>query len=210
MGEPVGRRIRGLDAEQRRAQRREHLLEAALELFADAGYAHTSIEQICQTAYVGTKAFYELFESKEDCYVVLLRESALEIERRVVAALAATTPGEPESHVVRRLVAAFTHALIDDPRIAVVGFRECIGISPRVEAQRHENRRFAADFIEAFWRRHEQASDGVDNRALAVATVGGLFESVTDFVNHPEATQSVDDLIANLTTFVQAVGAVTR
>ena len=67
--QPKLRTIRGMDAEQRRAQRREQLLAAAFELFARDGYANTSIEQICQTAYVGNKAFYDLFDSKEDCYI---------------------------------------------------------------------------------------------------------------------------------------------
>lgn len=39
-----GRRIRGLDAEQRRAQRRAQLLTAAFDLFARDGYVNTSIE----------------------------------------------------------------------------------------------------------------------------------------------------------------------
>jgi len=47
-------------------------LTAAFELFARDGYVNTSIEQICQTAYVGNKAFYELFDSKEDCYLALM------------------------------------------------------------------------------------------------------------------------------------------
>ena len=60
----MARTIRGLDAEERRAQRRAQLLDAALELFAANGYLNTSIEQLCQAAYVGTKAFYEVFDSR--------------------------------------------------------------------------------------------------------------------------------------------------
>lgn len=202
-----GRRIRGLDAEQRRAQRREHILAAAFELFARDGYANTAIEQICQTAYVGTKAFYELFDSKEDCYLVLLRQSAARIEERVAQAVLQAADGEPEQQTVRRAVAAFAHTLIDDPRVAVVGFRESVGISPRVEAQRRENRRRAAAFIEAFWRQNWREGTGVDYRALAVATVGGMFESVNDFLNETDPPRTVDDLIDTMTTFVLAVGA---
>lgn len=205
-----GRRIRGLDAEQRRAQRREQLLAAAFELFARDGYARTAIEQICQTAYVGTKAFYELFDSKEDCYLALMLQSGDRIKDQVVQALAEATADEPEEQIMRRMVAAFTHALVDDPRVAVVGFRESWGISPAVEAQRKENRQWAANFIEAFWRSHQQADNNVDYRALAVATVGGLFESVTDFINHADLPRSVDDLISGMTAFVLAVGAATR
>lgn len=210
-GPSGGRRIRGLDAEQRRAQRREQLLAAALELFARDGYAYTAIEQICQTAYVGTKAFYELFDSKEDCYLVLLRQSAEHIEQQVAQALTDATADEPEEQIVRRVVGALVHALIDDPRIAVMGFRESPGISPAVEAQRQANRRWGASFIEAYWRRNEQpGGKAVDYRALAIATVGGMFESVADFLIPADPPRSVDDLIDNMTVFVLAVGAATR
>ena len=61
----AGRRVRGLDADQRRKQRRDQLLATTLDLLAAKGYQSVSIEQICQTAYVSTKSFYELFDSKD-------------------------------------------------------------------------------------------------------------------------------------------------
>src|ERR1700676_4009686 len=85
--QPRPPRTRGLDAEQRREQRREKLLVGAFELFARDGYANTSIEEICQTAYVGNKAFYDLFESKEDCYIALLRQVSEQIEAQVAQAM---------------------------------------------------------------------------------------------------------------------------
>ena len=201
------RRIRGLDADQRRAQRREQLLAAAFELFARDGYANTSIEQICQTAYVGNKAFYDLFDSKEDCYLALLRQVSERIEERVAQAMQESADAD-EEETVRRLLSAFAHTLVDDPRVAIVTFGEAAGISPRVEAQRRENRRWAASFIETFWRRN-QSSDAIDYHALAVATVGGLFETVTDWLHEvdPPRERTFDDLISDLTTFVSVVEA---
>jgi AcrR family transcriptional regulator len=208
------RRIRGLDAEQRRARRREQLLGAAFELFARGGYTNTSIEQICQTAYVGNKAFYELFDSKEDCYVALLRQTSERIEGQVSQAMQQTADGEEEEETVRRLLSAFAHALVDDPRVAVVTFGTAAGISPRVEAQRRENRRWAASFIEAFWHRNQPGrdgtcGDGIDYHALAIATVGGLFETVTDWLHKadPPRPRIIDDLTSDLTTFMTIVEA---
>ena len=161
------RTIRGLDAEQRRTHRREQLLASAFELIARDGYANTSIEQICQNAFVGNKAFYETFESKEDCYIELLRQIAERIERRVVEILEDTTADNDE--MVERLLSAFAHSLVDDPRIAVVAFGECAGISPRVERQRRENRRWTATFVEELWRRRE-FPEIADNAMLIVDT----------------------------------------
>ena len=204
---PRPRRIRGLDAEERRAQRREQLLTAAFELFARDGYANTSIEEICQTAYVGNKAFYDLFDSKEDCYVALLRQVSERIEEQVAQAMRESTDAD-EEETVRRLLAAFAHTLVDDPRVAMVTFGVAAGISPAVEAQRRENRRWAASFIEAFWRRNPSGAE-VDYHALALATVGGLFETVSDWMHEadPPRERTFDDLIRDLTTFMSVVEA---
>lgn len=201
-----GRRIRGLDADQRRAQRRDQLLTAAFELFAQLGYVNTSIEQICQTAYVGNKAFYELFESKEDCYLALMQETAARIEGLVEDELAAVPTGEPQSTTVQRVLSAMTHAFVDDARVGVVAFRECTGISPRVESQRRANRGWAARFVESYWRNNAPAGTTVNYRVMAVAAVGGVFELIVDYLEAGDTPRSIDDLIGDLTTFVLAVG----
>ena len=200
-----------MDAEQRREQRREQLLAAAFELFARDGYANASIEQICQTAYVGNKAFYDLFDSKEDCYIALLRQVSERIEEQVAQAMRESEDAD-EEETVRRLLSAFAHTLVDDPRVAMVTFGVAAGISPRVEAQRRENRRWAASFIEAFWRRHHpsgQPGGGINYHALAVATVGGLFETVTDWLHEtePPRPRTFEDLVSDLTTFMSVVEA---
>ena len=205
------RTIRGLDADQRRAQRRAQLLAATLELVAVNGYANTSIEQICQTAYVGNKAFYELFDSKEDCYLALLREINDQVHRDVADVLQQST-GEPQD-TERRALEVFAHALVDDPRLAVVTFGQAAGISPNVERQRRMNRRQAAALIESFWRGHDAIdaadvkSGSVDYHALSIATVGGLFDTVADWLhdNDPPGPRSIEVLITDLTMFVAVV-----
>jgi AcrR family transcriptional regulator len=203
---PGMRTIRGLDAHQRREQRREQLLAAALELIARDGYANTSIEQICQTAYVGNKAFYELFDSKEDCYVALLSQLMDSTEQQVLEAMQQSPADEHE--MARRMVAAFAHAMIDDPRTALVTLRDVSGISPAVERQRRQNRRRAASVIEAFWRQHHH-DDGIDYQVLAIATLGGLLEVAADWLHESDTSQPLpaDSLIDKLNAFVSVVQA---
>ena len=149
----MGRTIRGLDAEQRRAERREQLLDAALKLFAANGYINTSIEQICSTAYIGTKSFYEVFTNREDCYVALLQRTSERLQDQV-AGMASQAVGN-EREVAPKLIQVFAHALLDDPRVAKVTFGMAAGISPLVERQRRTNRRWAAGFLEQLWDRYD-------------------------------------------------------
>lgn len=205
---PRGRRIRGLDAEQRRARRREQLLDAALELFAQQSYARTTIEQICQTAYVGTKGFYELFDSKEACYLALLRQITQDAVEQLDAAAAEAPETEPEA--ARLLIATFAHAFTDDRRKVKVAFGEGAGISPEVNLQRRANRRWAAGFVEAVWRRYgagsAAAAAGVDLHRMAVGLIGGLFDLVVDWLVASEESSTgsepdIDALVVDLETF---------
>ncbi|WP_063016244.1 TetR/AcrR family transcriptional regulator [Nocardia niwae] len=204
---PARRRIRGLDAEQRSAQRRGLLLDAATELFAEQGYSGTSIEQICQRAYVGTKGFYDHFESKEACYIALLEQVTGQIQQRVADVAAATAEASwPER--VAAIVGAFVHAITEDARLGKVTFGEAGGISPVVERQRRANRRWAAAFLDQHW--PEAAARVVDEprrrQILALATVGGIFELVTDWL-HSDHPQDSSALIDDLTSFVTVVQA---
>ncbi|MQY06466.1 TetR/AcrR family transcriptional regulator [Actinomadura macrotermitis] len=207
--EPATRKrvIRGLDAEQRRTERRQRLLDSALELFAAQGYQNTSIEQICQNAYVGTKGFYEIFDGREDCYLALLDQVTEGLKREMAERLAAV-PADPRQ-AERALIEAFAHGLIDDPRRALVTFGQAGAISPAVERQRRANRRWAAEFVHGLWR-----GQGVPQEAaaaghrVALGLIGGLFDLVADWLLHrdPGDPAHVEALIADLDAFY----AVTR
>jgi AcrR family transcriptional regulator len=202
---PAGRRIRGLDADQRRAQRRDALLDAALDLFAEQGYPGTSIEQICQRAYVGTKSFYEVFDSRESCYIALLRR----ITEQTMAHMATVLDGAPDAEpaATRILIEAFAHWFADDVRLAKVTFGEGSAITPAVERQRRANRRWAAAFIESIWQRY--GGDSGRTRGVAVGVVGGLFEIVADWVHDADVTEekAVATLIHDLISFYGATRA---
>ena len=200
----MGRTIRGLDAGQRRAERREQLLDAALKLFAANGYLGTSIEQICTTAYIGTKSFYELFTSREECYLALLRRTSERLEERVAEAAAQATGNERQE--APRLLATFVHALVDDPRITKVTFGMASGISESVERQRRSNRRWAAGFLVQLWDRYDGPpadEQRVVRHSVAIGLVGGMFDLISDWLLDADLADQgqVETLIDDLTTF---------
>src|SRR5687768_6158602 len=101
---PRRRRVLGLDHEQRQQERRRLVLAAALELFGTQGYARSSIEQLCQTAGVGTNSFYELFSSKEDVLIGLYDDLTTKLLEAVAAAY---LEHRDDDDPIRPLVATF-------------------------------------------------------------------------------------------------------
>jgi AcrR family transcriptional regulator len=200
----MSRTIRGLDAEQRRAERREQLLDAALKLFAAEGYLGTSIEQICSTAFIGTKSFYELFASREECYLALLQRTSERLEERMAGAAAQASGNERQE--APRLLATFVHALVDDPRITKVTFGMASGISAEVERQRRTNRRWAAGFLVQLWDRYDgpqPEEQRAVRHSVAIGLVGGMFDLISDWLLEASLSNQgqIEALVDDLTTF---------
>ncbi|HET6963467.1 MAG TPA: TetR family transcriptional regulator [Acidimicrobiales bacterium] len=59
--EPVRRKWRGMDPDARTAERRERLIEAAVELLATEGLAGTTVRAVCARTGLHSRYFYESF-----------------------------------------------------------------------------------------------------------------------------------------------------
>jgi AcrR family transcriptional regulator len=75
-------------------QRRDSILDAALEVFASRGFHGSSIDEIAQAAGVSKALIYEHFPSKRDLHVSLLERHTQEIFVRLAEAAATSDPGE--------------------------------------------------------------------------------------------------------------------
>src|SRR5689334_13733630 len=68
-------------------ERREQLIRAAAQLFAERGYHPTSVADIVEYLGVGKGVFYWYFSSKEELLGELLKSSHLSLRRRQQAAI---------------------------------------------------------------------------------------------------------------------------
>jgi AcrR family transcriptional regulator len=87
-------------------ERREALLEAALEVFSRSGYHASSIDEIARAAGVSKALIYEHFPSKRDLHGSLLDAHVGELFARL--AVSEAEGGEPEERVRRGLETFFT------------------------------------------------------------------------------------------------------
>jgi AcrR family transcriptional regulator len=111
----------GLGAKEVAAHQLARLYEATIQLVAESGYKALNIRDVVARAEVSTRAFYERFASKEDCFLQAHQLIARRATRRIIAAQA----GEPDWRRRSRLVFdEFARELASDPASARVALIE--------------------------------------------------------------------------------------
>jgi AcrR family transcriptional regulator len=206
--ETVARRTYGgRSAADRRAERRERLLEAGLQLFGTEGYAGTSIEKLCTHAGVSTRNFYEEFQAREDLLIALHARA----NEHSFAAVQAAFEGACDAPLAVRFelaVRTFIQTMAADARLARVAYVEMIGVSNTVEKHRMAWRKRWWDFMvgeaDRAARRGEAEPRDFTLPALAVIA------SVNELVHHYSLNRgriTLDEIITEVVRF--AVAAVT-
>lgn len=89
-----------------RQEARRQLEDVAAQLFAEQGYAETTVDAIVEMAGMSKPALYRHFESKKDLYLTLLRRHREELAN---AALAEVGEGDLIGHLEAMIDAWFRH-----------------------------------------------------------------------------------------------------
>jgi AcrR family transcriptional regulator len=94
---------------------RERLLEAAVRVVAEKGYAATTIADLTREAGISRTTFYAMFDDKETCFLAAYDGAVDALVRRVAVAYEAEE-GWPRR--VRAGLAALLEALASEPDVA--------------------------------------------------------------------------------------------
>ena len=205
---PHSRTYRGVDTEQRRAQRRERLLEAALDEFTSRGYHKTKIADLCTRAGVSTRNFYEKFASKEALLLELHAHINTEAMKRMLPVLDSLADAEPLTRITT-LLDAFVAAVTADPRYPRLNYVEAPGISKAMERQHHDWFTRYTDFIEAECDRAADAglAPKRDYHLTAIALVGAVTGILREWQAH-QPPLPVEDVASEIRAVFLA--AITR
>ncbi len=188
----------GLSSDERRADRRSRLLEAAFHLFGTAGYPTVSIPDICSRAGVTARHFYEEFVSREALIKQLYDDIGFIVLHRIRHALLEGGPGA--ENIVRAGCTAYVEYLTSDPRRARLLSIEVAGISRHLDQHRlNMRRRFAQVITESSQRLRQVDSDpGVDLGLVSTLLTGAADALMIEWAL--TRMPSVQALIDTLTT----------
>ncbi len=124
-------------ADERRAERRERIMEAAITVYARQGYRRTSVKAVCSEAGLTERYFYESFDNNEDllrqCFLVV--DDDLFRKTREAIAAAANAAGAPGGIArARAALLVYLDLIRASPDKARVFLIEMASVSPAAEA----------------------------------------------------------------------------
>jgi AcrR family transcriptional regulator len=123
--------------ERHRAEMRERIFRAALELFAQRGFLETTVEDITEAADVGKGTFFNYFPTKEHVVAHYGEERLQEVERSLERARS----GEPVLAVLKDLATDLAGQSSESPDLIRSVFAANLSCAPvRAELQKRIQR----------------------------------------------------------------------
>jgi AcrR family transcriptional regulator len=117
----------GLTPEQVAESQRARILTAMRELMATHGFHEVPVASVIQHAGVSRKTFYELYSSKEECFIAIYEQ---EMERILAPTLHAFEGSEPWADRLRTALGVLLGTLATDPAAARICFVEVLAAGP--------------------------------------------------------------------------------
>lgn len=172
---------RGVSAADRAAERRARLMEATLEVWADAE-RRTTMTAVCAEAGLTERYFYESFTGLDEALTAVMEGIATEIEQ--ITLRAAERAGDDPVARIRATLEAFLDLLRDDPRKGRVALIEAAAVPAlrerRTQLLRHFAHRSAeeARLTPGLQRRSEREDD-----VAGLLFIGGMAELITAWLD---------------------------
>ncbi|MEU7145906.1 helix-turn-helix domain-containing protein [Nocardia sp. NPDC046473] len=175
---PLPRHKHDLSREQVRETQSGRVLAAAIVLFAEQGYAATTVMHIAQRAGVSRKTYYELFDSKEDVFLDAYRAVSVLLD----AARDSLDQEQDRPELAPDTIEDYCRFLLQFlaiiPAATRMFFLEALGVGPRVRARRNESiTEFVAGIAPALQQlrsRYEPALPPLDTQLCYAITAAGI------------------------------------
>jgi AcrR family transcriptional regulator len=173
------RRYRGTSAEERRAQRREQFLRAAIQVYGEQGYRNATVKAVCEAAELTERYFYESFSNSEELLVASFQAVTSFLHGELEKA-GAGSPGGPVERT-RTMLHAYYEALKCNPQSARVFLVEISGVSPAVDLALEASLRAFGDLLARTLDPHGKRGTASDT-LLRAGVVGGVIHIALSWI----------------------------
>ena len=184
----------GLSTDERKAQRRALLLDAAYDLLGTEGWDATTVRAVVERADLNPRYFYESFDDLDELIVAVYDRVVEELGAEIVGALE-SGPDDPAAQA-RQVVRRIVEFVDDDPRRGRVLYVEGLG-SEVLNRRRIDAGQGVVAFFENYaTERYGAATFDHTQRVATAILVGGFTQLLVDWVTDRlkvTRTQLVDD-----------------
>lgn len=183
----------GMDADERRSERRLKLIDAAIEVYGEVGYRAATVKAICEAAELTERYFYESFANSEALLIAAYNHVVGHLHEEMAAA-AAAAGDDAEARLHAALTLYFTR-LKQHPKPARVFLLEISGISPAVDAVKLDAGRVFSDILVPPMRDPKHGDRSAAAALLSVGMVGAVISIALRWASR-QYPQAVEDVVA--------------
>lgn len=170
-----GRTYGGQSSGERQAERQERLIRAAIATYGEQGYRRTTVADVCRTAGLTPRYFYESFANSEVLLIAAYKTVTRIALDTLQAAASELDETDPEARL-EAMLGGYYALLRDKPASARVFVTEMTGISTAVDAAFEQGlakfARLLARTLDPEWRETDTPSlreTGAMHGLLAIA-----------------------------------------
>jgi AcrR family transcriptional regulator len=206
----IGRRYGGVDSEERQRQRKARLIEAGLAVFGEQGYHQSTVRDVCRSAKLTSRYFYESFDSMEALFRAVYVAVSKEMMQATVMSLAACQP-EPEK-LAEAALRTFLEFIRQDPHRARVTLIDALNVGEGMNMLADKASQDFAHLIAGFMQQmfpNLETKGGLSYQMLANGLVGANTRIATQWVAERCKTP-LEDVLRNLLVLFQACTAYAR
>ncbi|WP_245720287.1 TetR/AcrR family transcriptional regulator [Nocardia uniformis] len=167
----------GRSADQRRTERRERVIEAALEIWRESGWTGVTIRAVCARTGLNDRYFYEAFADRDELLVAAWEQ----VRDDMLAALGgvfADYSSRPLPGLIEQAASTVLQRISNDPGFGRILLLHHAG-SPALEACRGEALQLTANLVVGAAQTYVRPdADLLALRIDAIASVGGFVELI--------------------------------
>lgn len=183
----------GMDADERRSERRLKLIDAAIEVYGEVGYRVATVKAICEAAELTERYFYESFANSEALLIAAYNHVVGHLHEEMAAAAAAA--GDDAEARLRAALTLYFTRLKQHPKPARVFLLEISGISPSVDAVKLDALRVFSDILVPPTLDPKRGDKAAMATLLSNGMVGAVISIALRWVSR-QYPQAVEDVVA--------------
>lgn len=207
---PLKRRYGGVSPEDRQQLRREKLIKAGIDVFGTQGYHATTVRDICTSAKLTERYFYESFKSMAELFAAVYADLIQQLKQRALAALS-TVPLDP-TLMAEVALKAFYEFIREEPHLARIALVDAVSISGDMQRLGQDSAKEYAALVRSFIALLYREEDivGINLDLLSAGLIGMNTHIATAWAKEGYATPIEDVIATNMLAYRAIIGTMKK